>query len=454
MLKALMLKKKIDDAKAELATLRETEQSLDIMESGLAEDVAEAQTEEEQRAVEQAIEKFDNDRSENIRQIQEVTQKIELLESQLTETERKSEKPIVYRDTNIRKDDTRMKPDNIFRSLPMEERTVLMRDSADWLASLRECIKQKRALTNAGLTIPENMLPFLREQIYQSSKLISLVNKVAIKGTGKTVIMGTVPEAVWTSMSGALNEITLGFNDIEVDGWKVGAYIKVSNDIIEDSDLNLSSIVITALGESLAKALDKAIVFGDGVRMPLGIFTRLAQTAQPSGYPATARAWVDLHESNIKTIPATTKAKDLFVQITLHSGIVDNFYSTKELTWLMNRKTHTALTAEAINFNASGAIVTGINNSMPVVSGNIVELPFMPENMILFGYTDLYTLVERSGQKLLQSSERFFLEEQTVFKGSARYDGVPVIAEAFGAIGINGTTPDASEIVFPADTAN
>ena len=36
-----------------------------------------------------------------------------------------------------------------------------------------------------------------------------------------------------------------------------------------------------------------------------------------------------------------------------------------------------------------------------------------------------------------------FIEDNTVFKGTARYDGTPVIDEAFVAIGIGGTTPDA-----------
>ena len=52
-----------------------------------------------------------------------------------------------------------------------------------------------------------------------------------------------------------------------------------------------------------------------------------------------------------------------------------------------------------------------------------------------------------------QSEHAFFLQDQTAFKGTARYDGQPVIAEAFAVIGVNGTTPDA-DMVFAADNAN
>jgi hypothetical protein len=38
-------------------------------------------------------------------------------------------------------------------------------------------------------------------------------------------------------------------------------------------------------------------------------------------------------------------------------------------------------------------------------------------------------------------------------KGTARYDGQPVIAEGFVAIGLNGATPTAA-MTFAADSAN
>ncbi|MBQ8985872.1 MAG: Ig-like domain-containing protein [Lachnospiraceae bacterium] len=41
----------------------------------------------------------------------------------------------------------------------------------------------------------------------------------------------------------------------------------------------------------------------------------------------------------------------------------------------------------------------------------------------------------------------------TAYKGTARYDGLPLIAEAFVAIGINGVTPT-DAMTFTADIAN
>ena len=74
--------------------------------------------------------------------------------------------------------------------------------------------------------------------------------------------------------------------------------------------------------------------------------------------------------------------------------------------------------------------------------------------MIVGGFGDLYLLAEREGASVAQSEHVRFIEDQTVFKGTARYDGVPVIAEGFVAIGISGAKPAANAVTFAADKAN
>ena len=187
--------------------------------------------------------------------------------------------------------------------------------------------------------------------------------------------------------------------------------------------------------------------------MPVGIFTRLAQTSDPEDARTTI-PWVDLHSTNILSIASTVTGVDLFKAIINDSGVVDNKYAKNGMFWAMNHKTNTKLKAEALSINAAGAIVAGVNNEMPVVGGAVEELNFMPDNVIIGGYGELYLLAERQGGEFAQSEHARFTDDQTVFKGTARYDGLPVIAAGFVAIGISGVTPSASGITFAEDTAN
>ena len=90
---------------------------------------------------------------------------------------------------------------------------------------------------------------------------------------------------------------------------------------------------------------------------------------------------------------------------------------------------------------------------MPVVGGIIEVLDFIPDNVIIGGYFDLYLLAERAGTRFATSEHVRFIQDQTVLKGTARYDGQPAIAEGFVAIGLNGVTPNAT-MTFAADSAN
>ena len=120
----------------------------------------------------------------------------------------------------------------------------------------------------------------------------------------------------------------------------------------------------------------------------------------------------------------------------------------------MNDATRTTLLANALTINAAGAIAAGIDGTMPVIGGAIETLEFIPDDVMIGGYGDLYLLVERAGTTIKQSEHARFTQDQTVFVGTARYDGEPVIPEGFVAIGINGNTPSARDVTFAPDDAN
>ena len=238
-----------------------------------------------------------------------------------------------------------------------------------------------------------------------------------------------------------------------MDGYKVGGVIILCNALLADSDIALATEIISALGQSIGLALDKAILYGTGTKMPLGILPRLTRSSAPSDYPATAPAWKDLSTSNVITITGKTDAA-LFKALAEASGAAKGKYSRGQKFWAMSEATYTKLISSAMSINAAGAIVTGVNGEMPVIGGPIDVLDFIPDDVIIGGYGDLYLLAERQGATIAQSEHARFIEDQTAFRGVARYDGKPVIAEGFVAIGINGNTPSADAVTFAGDDAN
>ena len=453
-LKKLMLRKTIETKKAELAKLRELDATFETREKELEASIEEVNTQEERDAVMGEIEKFETEKAEHDQKVTDLDKEVRDLEAELDELEKKDETPAPAPDPEpeARKGEKHMETRKFFGMNTQERDAFFAREDVKaFLETVRTSMKEKRAVNNAGLLIPEVMLPLLRQVTEENSKLIGKVNKQSVPGTARQTISGTIPEAVWTEMCGKLNELDMLFNGVEVDGYKVGGFIAICNAILEDSDISLATEIINTLGAALGYALDKAIVYGTGTKMPLGIVTRLAQTSQPADYPAAARTWVDYHSTHFKKTNAT--GASLFKEIVKAKKLTNNKYSKDALVFLMNENTKDDLTVESIGVNLNGAIVAGMKGTMPITGGEIVELSFIPDGDIVLGHLDTYLLAERAGVQIGSSEHVRFIEDQTVFKGTARYDGLPVIAEAFAVINIANTNPTTS-VNFAPDTAN
>ena len=318
-------------------------------------------------------------------------------------------------------------------------------------------IRKIRGVTGAALTVPVVLLPLLSEMISDYSKLDAYINIRPIKGEGRQNMLGTVPEAVWTDNIGVLNELSLTFNQIMVDAYKVAGYIPIPNPYLQDSDEDLAAIALDYLAQGIAYARDKAVIYGTGTNMPIGILPRLAATSQPAWWQTNQPAFTDLHSTHLgKLSGSSVKGEALYREMLLVLGKARNKYKggVGGKFWAMNETTHTKLGIEALNFNAAGAIVAGIENQMPIIGGDIVELDFIPDDTVVGGWGSCYLLGERAGVTVDVSKDAMFIQDMTVFRGIARYDGRPAAGEAFAAFALTNSAVPSSTTTFAEDTAN
>ncbi len=458
MLRALMLRKKINESKKELDALRAKESDFETRASEIQtrsdeteKAIDEAETDEEKKAVEEAVEAIETDtaaleaeKTENDQKIGDLENEIREMEKELEEVEeqqRASQKVVeaepVKEITPAGAIITERTTSKMFKTRSLNNMTDIQRaefvqreDVKKTLDGVRELISQKRTVTGADVFIGVSVFELIRENVIDYSKLYSRVRASFTKNNGRQPVEGTIPEAIWTEACAALNELDLSFDSVELDTYKVGGYFAVCNAKIEDADIDLLDVFADALLQAIGFALDKAFVYGTGVKMPTGFVTGIADTA-----------------SQLVTIASNKKGKDLFKEIVLAGGVADGKKSRGRITWIMNEKMFRTLKAEAIDVNAAGAIVSGVDGTMPVDGGDIVVLNFVPDNNIAFGYLDLYAALIKKEMTISVSTECKFIEDQTVIKGVMRADGKPAVVKAFGAIGY-GSAPT-TEVEFP-----
>lgn len=472
-LKILMLRSKMDRLNKELEALREKDAEFATREAELEQAVAEAAAEEEEKVVAESVDQFEAEKQAHDERKSALEQEINEIEGQIKEIEAnaptRGNNPTTNPESkhNERGERNKMnianirslpKSQRVFDALSGEQRQAILADNTmqEFLKELRSMKGQQRAVSGAELTIPVVMLDLIAENMYRYSKLLNRVRVRNVRGEARQTIAGTVPEAVWTEMCGAINELSFVFNQITLDGYKVAGFVPVCNSILEDNDVNLAGWIVEMLSEAVGLAMDKAILYGKGAasKMPLGIVTRLAQSAQPSDYPANAPAWVDLHTSNVIKIDGTTSTgAEFWAKLMEAIGNTYTRYSRGEMFWAMNSKTYAKLRSKLITFTATGDVVANLYGTLPVITGNVDVLEFIPDGDIIGGYGDLYLLALRSGMTIESSREVQFIQDNTVFKGKQRADGMPVIPGAFVAININNVNVTTA-MDFAADTAN
>ena len=442
-LKVLMLRKKLNDKQKDLDALRAKADEFATREAELEKSIEEASTDEERSVVEEAINQFETEKENHTEAVGNLEREVQELEDEIkAEEEKQNTEPVPTPEPEKEreKEITNMNTRTKFFGMTVQERDAFIarEDVQKVLTEVRSAIAQKRAISNAGLLIPDVMLGLLRENIENYSKLYKHVDVRRLGGTGRMIVEGTIPEAVWTEMCANLNELDLSFSSLEVDGFKVGGYFKICNATLEDSDIDLAAELLRVLGEAIGLALDKAILYGTGTKMPQGIVKALSLVT---------------NTPNIFSIAASVTGLALFQNILTDYAAADNKYSRGNIVWAMNEATYTKLRVQAMSINAAGAIVSGMDRTMPVIGGAVETLNFIPDNVIIAGYGDMYLLAERRGVQLGTSEHAFWVADQTGFKGTARYDGKVKDVDAFVAIGINGVTPTAT-MTFAADTAN
>lgn len=443
-LRSLMLGKKLSEKKKSLDEIRQKIAGFEAREAELAQAIEEASTDEEKATVEEAVEEFEKEKAEAEEAEKSLDAEVRELETELDAVDAKEEPVPEARAKEVVKETREKEILNMkkrFRDMSYAERTAFVQQDEvqSFLGEVRTAIKEKRAISNAGYLIPQVILGLIKENIEEYSKLYGRVDLRQVAGTSRMVIEGAYPEAVWTEACANLNELDLSFSKVEVDGYKVGGYIKVCNASLEDSDIDLAGEIITALGRAIGIALDKAIIFGTGTKMPTGIVPTLKAV---SGTPNVI--------SHANTVTGKALVQALIGDIAKAKGN----YSRGIKTWVMNETTYSYLLAQLVEVDANGAYVSVVNGTMPVVGGDIIVLNTMPDYVIVAGYFDLYLLAERAGTEFNTSEHAFWTADQTGFKGTARYDGKVLINNGFVAIGVNGADASDMTTTFASDTAN
>lgn len=409
-LKGLMLRKELENKQKALNAVKEKREELNKREAELEESIEELNeesTEEEQKTVEEAVKAHEEE-------IKAIEDEIKSLSEQIEEIKLKIEN---YNDkgTDSNRDKKYIETrGGIFMGMEKRERlaNILRNDEVrEFYRTIGDVISKREAFTSSkDLLIPTEVVYEIHQLIGEYGSLYNLVNKINLSGKGRIIINSGDVVLHWTENCEPLKEVTLGeLNAVELDSYKLGGYVFLCNAMIEDSAIDLADYINNEFAKGIAIALDKAIYSGTG-----------NTGKQPEGIT--------------KTVTETTEVKTVLDLLSAvgEIGITGLNYTGGEVCIVANRKTlYKFLYPETYGKDANGKLVYGLGSNLPDGTKVYMSNVIADDEVVIGDFKNGYTLGIRK-EMTFDSNDRIkWIEEQTGYKVSGRYDGKVVRKDLF-----------------------
>ena len=275
-----------------------------------------------------------------------------------------------------------------------------------------------------GFTVPDNFVAELLRNIVQFSPIRSVARVMSVASANVKLPKRTgTMSAAWVDEGDDSTETSPTFGQVNVPIFEARCYTDISNQLLEDSGLDLASELAFDAAEEFGRLEGVAFVNGTGTGQPSGI---LADATIKSGAKISGNA------STLGTAPA-----DL---------LIDLFYSLKPFyratsTWGMNGTT--IATVRKLK-DSTGQYLwqppLQAGEPATLLGRPVIELPDMDDvaagkfPIILGDFAQAYRIVDRIQLSALRDPFSAAVSSQVRFHWRRRVGGAVVKAEAMKAI--------------------
>lgn len=264
---------------------------------------------------------------------------------------------------------------------------------------------------NGGYTVPKTFQARVLEKLNDEMFLRRLCTVTKTTSTNTIPVGGTIPEFDWIEEKGVYNEKDLTFSQIEINAYKIGGIIKISEELLEDSAINIESYILNKMVEGLKLTQENAFIKGDGNKKPKGLTTN--------------------------DVGLTTASSDAVSDV----EIIDFFYSLNKnyrdgAVWLVSDEFEKALRKlkdKNGQYLWQPALTSGANATLlgkPIFVSGYMDGFGAGKIPAVFGNLRYYNIADRGAMSLQRLNELYAGNGQVGFRAKARVDGVLTIKEA------------------------
>ena len=295
--------------------------------------------------------------------------------------------------------------------------------------SYYKSVIENRGFTGLDVTIPPTVFNRVFEDLEQNHPILSKIDFINTGLVTKWIVRTSeVVGATWGKVSGKIaGELEASFGEEKADMYKLTAFFPVAKDMLELGPEWLDRFVRTVLKESIQIALENAVINGDGNGKPIGM-TRNIKSVDDGVYAELSAT--ELNDLNPNTLgskvmaPLTNEGKKAVSEIIMVVNPVDYWNKIFGKTTVMT---------------AGGQYIHGV---LPI-PGEIVQSIAMPQGKMVCGRPKDYMLLVGGADRIMQSDECRFLDDERVYATKMFANGKPKNEKSFllfNIAGMDGTS--------------
>lgn len=263
---------------------------------------------------------------------------------------------------------------------------------------------------DGGFTVPQEFYNVLLEEIMEQNVMRSIVKVVPMSTNVLTLSMiDHGPDVYWTAEGATKTTTTADFTQPTITAYKLAAIIYMTDELMDDSAFDLTSVLVRRFGQKLAEAEEKAILIGTGTSQPTGLF--VASTV------STRTCSGNLSFDNIINLKY-----DLPVKFRRGASFIVNPNNVRELRLIKDSQGR-YLWQDPVAASQPATI-----QGHPVI-----ENYWAPESQIAFGdFNEAYWLGDRQRMtvKITNDTETTFTQDKTAIRVVQRIGGTVVFPNA------------------------
>lgn len=273
--------------------------------------------------------------------------------------------------------------------------------------------------------VPPTVIERVFDELTRSHDLLNEITFVNTTGITQWITKrGDVNPAYWGKLTDAIKELLDdGFETVQTNLYKLSAFIPVAKSMLDLGPTWLDQYVRTVLAESMAIALEDAVINGTGKDMPIGMMKDLAGAVVDGVYP-------DKEAVEITDLSPATLGEKVMYPLT-HDGK----RTVPSVLLVVNPADYWAKIFPATTIlTQNGTYVYGV---LPIPA-KIIQSVSVPTGKMVAGLAKDYFLGVGSSRSIEVAKELRILEDQDVYVTKQYANGKPVDNNAFMVFDISG----------------